>query len=180
MITRNICLVVALLAVWIPSYAAMGATPPARVATSPRNAPPPQRLCLGSDFNGIFELKVLQETPKAEETAWLRTAPHHYLVFNADGTYNYLASAKIITKREELDRKIRETTMGLEHKLVKKYTLEDEGVIKMYIEDRIDYSYRCMYVLKDYGDTKEGDLIFVGYSKTNKELRKVFRHINME
>ena len=49
-------------------------------------------------------------------------------------------------------------TVGLSHTIERKYTLDDAGLLTLYIDDRVDYSYRCLVLLKPVGVGKVGDL----------------------
>lgn len=157
---------------------AIYASPTATLAVTP--APPPDtaaimRLCTDSDLSGDYVLTEMKETPKGEEAAWYLDFRSQYLIFNTGHTYNFVASRHKLNTEDDLKKAIAMSIGDGMHPAERKFTLDGSGVLNLYIEDRLDYSYRCMYVSKGYATLKTSDLVLTGYSKRRTSLYKVFR-----
>jgi len=150
----------------------------ALLATSPiaQAAENTQRLCTDADLRGVFNMVDFKETPPGDETAWVTEYPTHYLVFNPSHMYGFVALRHKVTKPEDLEKDVALSGAEGLHTIERKYTLDAEGVLNLYIDDRLDYSYRCMIVLTPARGVQAGDLLLAGYSKKRSELYKVFRH----
>ncbi len=57
------------------------------------------------------------------------------------------------------------------------YTLYKEGVLYLYIDNRISYSYRCLTSLVNAGGYQKDDLILTAYTdKGRSVLHDLYRH----
>jgi hypothetical protein len=133
------------------------------------------KLCTDADLAGNFALADLRETPKGEEAAWYQDFRSQYIMFYPGHTYNFVASRHKLSTEDDLKKALALSIGDGMHTPERKYTLDGNGVLNLYIEDRLDYSYRCMFVTKGYSTLKTGDIVFTGYSKRRTSLYKVFR-----
>ena len=97
--------------------------------------------------------------------------------FPAGKKYDFVASRHKIEKPEDLKKAIILSAGEGLRTIVHKYTLDQEGLLNFYVDDRLEYSYRCMATVKPVG-TKEqaGDIGLTGYTKKRSEISKLFRH----
>jgi hypothetical protein len=136
-----------------------------------------EHVCKEADLTGAYMLASMKETPAGQETAWHQDYRNQYIVFHPDHSYNFVASRHRISDADELHKAIMQSTSDGSAPLDSKYTLNAAtGALNLYINDRVDYSYRCMVADKASGNIQAGDLLFTGYSKYNTLLDKIFRH----
>lgn len=147
---------------------------PAPKAAQPKLQVAPQRLCVDADLTGTYSLMDVQETPPGQETEWLKDYPFHYLVFGPGHAYHYIAAHHKIVTPEDMDKSIK--LSNPEDAFKWKYTLDQAGVLTLYVNDRVDYTFRCVMVNTKSGKSLPGDLMLEGYSHRNIPLTKLFRH----
>jgi hypothetical protein len=134
-----------------------------------------QRLCIEPDLTGSYTLVAFHETPPRDESDWMKNYPNQYLIFEASHAYEFVASRHKILTQDELDKAIRASSSEGMHVFTRKYSLDNTGLLNLYLEEKLDYSYRCMIVFKASGTNQVGDLLLTGYSKHATMLKKAFR-----
>jgi len=112
-----------------------------------------------------------RETPERAEALWVEQVPYHYLGFYPNNLYAMIATNREIIKTP---RQAEEFFRSYRHIL--KYSLASDGILNLYDNEKIRYSYRCIVQLKSKKLLVKGDLILTVYTKKKKsELYKLYR-----
>jgi hypothetical protein len=154
-----------------------GQAPKQVQANNDLNRAPPAdyyHICTNADLeNGYWKLVLLKESPKRKEYSFYRHIHYQYLAFLPGNIYSYVATNHEIMKPVDL-RKALLWPERTTHKL--KYTLDDQGVLNLYLDRKVTYSYRCLAISKDKDEFKKGDLLLKGYTRQSRtELYKLYR-----
>src|SRR6516225_5211872 len=154
------------------------ATPPQPEQPKPEPQPPsfvaqgaPQEYaCTESDLTGVYVLFSMKETPPAELTKWFREYQNHYLFFLPNHAYGYIASKRGMNLYKDLLDTNKKETVGIEHTLDRKYTLDNKGVLQLFVDDRLEHSYRCMKQVIQLPGSLAGELHLYGYNNEGVEV----------
>jgi hypothetical protein len=133
-----------------------------------------QRLCRTEDLmGGTWKLMQMVETPPRKEAAWYRDIPFHYLAFHLDHSYAYIASTQEFKKPIDVQNALLWTEKG-KHDL--QFTLDDQGVLNLFVDKTPKYSYRCLTIKATQAGYVKGDLILTGYTrKARSQMYKLYR-----
>lgn len=141
-------------------------------AAKAKPAPITRRLCTQKDLSGKFVLVDFHEKPRSSITQWYKLFPYQYLAFLSEQHYEDLALQSEIKTADKLDSLLKSTEGGD----IKKYVLDDQGVLDLYINKILNARYRCVITTVPADDFLKGDIILQGYIPTNaSELYKLYR-----
>ncbi len=128
--------------------------------------PSNQQLCREENLiGGTWKMVQFNETLPSYETSWVRDIPYHYLAFYPDHYYAFVATSTEMKTPAQLQDVLTWPQRGPH---VLRYTLDSSGVLNLYIDKTINYSYRCVAVVKTAGDYEKYDLLLTGYAKDGK------------
>jgi hypothetical protein len=162
---RNILAVAALIALYSSEAVAEDVKVPEK--------PVPRRLCKPQDLEGTYLLVSIDEKPENKEMEWHRRFPYKYMSFHKPDTFSSLYMHNQVDSAAKLDALLK----TIARQGTNKYSLSDDGVLYLYTNSKISYTYRCIASLMDADGYKKGDLILSGYgSKGKTELRELYRH----
>jgi hypothetical protein len=135
---------------------------------------PEHRMCVGTDLMGeTYKMLVLREAPAKSEAAWVNQAPYHYLVFYTATAYSFIASDREITTPDEARKAM---TWPQKSNHVLNYTLDDQGVLDLYLDGELKYHYHCLTTdISTPGSYQKGDLILTATTKADTSLYKWYR-----
>jgi len=133
-----------------------------------------QRVCKTEDLSGgTWKMVQFHETPSFREAQWIKTIPYHYLAFYPDHYYAYLATQNEVQTPSALQKAMTWSQNG-KHRL--QYTLDDKGVLDLYLDKKLNYRYRCFAIKATQNGYQKGDLVMTGYTKNAKsEVYKLYR-----
>jgi len=133
-----------------------------------------QRLCTYPDLiDKTWKAVQLTETPARREAAWYRQIPYHYLTFYSNRQYSSVATNMELPTPDAVQKAFLWPTQG---KHVLQYTLSKQGVLNLYVDKDITYSYRCVVVTEPHSYFVKDDLILTAYTKNAKtQLYKLYR-----
>ncbi len=127
-----------------------------------------QRLCQDGDLaGGSWKEVQFIETPPHREAAWVHDFPYQYLSFYQDHYYSFVATNREYKTPKELAKAMQLT---LQQKHAFKYTLDNQGVLNLYVDQKVIYSYRCLVIKKTQSGFKKDDLVLTAYTKRSMTL----------
>ena len=138
--------------------------------------PANERLCKEQDLiGGTWAMIQFQETPPRKEASLVAAIPHHYLAFYPDHYYGFVAIDREMKTPTEVQKAL-SWSQKTNPPRVLKYALDKTGVLDLYIDKRVNYSYRCVAVQASVGGYMKNDLILTGYTRGGKtQLYKLYR-----
>lgn len=132
-----------------------------------------QHLCKEEDLiGGTWKMMTMSETPPRREAVLYEHVPYHYLAFYPDHYYAYVASDAEITTPAALQKVLQWPQPA--HRILK-YTLDNKGLLNLYLDKKMLYSYRCLAMAADGGGYRKNDLILTGYTRKKTQLYKLYR-----
>lgn len=146
-------------------------------AAAPLMEPANKRLCADKDINGMYQLADYRESPKSVQTTWTQQFKSQYYSFNsAEHTYQLVASSRRLKDEADFKRSLALSIGDAMHLADRKYTLDDTGLLSLYIGERLEASYRCFVVTKTLGNEAANDIALDGYTRYRTEEYKLYRH----
>lgn len=150
------------LALVIPSASALAANNPAPNQTAYYH------VCSNADLvGGTWKMMKMTETPPRKEAEAYQHVPYHYLSFYPNSMYSFVAINLEIMQAIKLQQAM---LWPEKQKRVLRYTLDDKGVLNLYIDNKVTYSYRCLAIASAYGGYIKGDLVLTGYTEKGKTV----------